>query len=99
MKNTRNCFNRIWWPQEGLLNSALVSVNLGRDQWKMEGLEVLKGERGKVWAMYVICAWCGERMGEKPPYKDKGETHSICDKCIKKHFPNIAKRRNHDRQN
>lgn len=26
-------------------------------------------------------------MGEKPPYEDKGVTHSICPECMKKYFP------------
>jgi len=29
----------------------------------------------------VICAWCGERKGEKPPYNDDSISHSICKKC------------------
>ena len=37
--------------------------------------------------MIVKCAWCGKKLGEKPPYEDKDETHAICDECLKKHFP------------
>ncbi len=34
--------------------------------------------------MKVVCAWCGKDMGEKPPYKDKGVTHTICPECRQK---------------
>jgi DNA-directed RNA polymerase subunit RPC12/RpoP len=34
--------------------------------------------------MIVICAWCGKKLGEKPPYDDKRVTHGICAKCAKK---------------
>jgi len=37
--------------------------------------------------MKIVCAWCGKLLGEKPPYKDKSTTHSICKKCKRKHFP------------
>jgi hypothetical protein len=30
-------------------------------------------------------------MGEKPPYEDKGTTHTICPECFAKQFPNISK--------
>lgn len=33
--------------------------------------------------MIVICAWCGKRLGEKPPLEDKSVTHGICAKCAK----------------
>ncbi len=39
--------------------------------------------------MIIVCAWCKKKMGEKPPYEDKHETHSICPECQAKHFPNI----------
>ena len=34
--------------------------------------------------MIIVCAWCGKKMGEKPPYEDKSLTHSMCEKCYKK---------------
>jgi hypothetical protein len=37
--------------------------------------------------MIIKCAWCGKYMGEKPPYEDKSITHSICEECRAKHFP------------
>lgn len=33
-----------------------------------------------------ICAWCEKVMGEKKTEKP-GDTHGICRKCMKKHFP------------
>ncbi len=39
--------------------------------------------------MIIVCAWCKKKMGEKPPYEDKHETHSICPECQAKHFPDI----------
>lgn len=44
-------------------------------------------------AVIVKCAWCGKKLGEKLPYDDKEETHSICDECLKKHFPKISVRK------
>jgi len=40
--------------------------------------------------MRIVCAWCKKDMGEKPPYEDKGTTHSICPECKAKHFPEGA---------
>jgi hypothetical protein len=37
--------------------------------------------------MIIVCAWCKEVLGEKEPLDDKGETHTICDKCRGKYFP------------
>ena len=36
--------------------------------------------------MIIVCAWCKKRMGEKPPYEDKSETHGICQECLEKYF-------------
>lgn len=36
--------------------------------------------------MRIVCAWCGNDMGEKPPYEDKSVTHGICQECVKKYF-------------
>lgn len=41
--------------------------------------------------MKIQCAWCGKDMGEKPPYEDKSITHSICEECQKKYFPEAEK--------
>lgn len=41
--------------------------------------------------MKIVCAWCGKDMGEKPPYEDKGTTHTICPECFEKQFPNVSK--------
>ena len=38
-------------------------------------------------AMQIVCAWCGKTMGEKPPYENKGVTHTICPDCRAKQFP------------
>lgn len=42
--------------------------------------------------MIIKCAWCGKDMGEKPPYEDKSVTHSICEECEAKYFPEKGKR-------
>ena len=34
--------------------------------------------------MIRICAWCKKKIGEKPPYEDRTETHGVCDKCLEK---------------
>jgi len=34
--------------------------------------------------MKIVCSWCGKDMGEKPPYEDKGITHTICPECYEK---------------
>ena len=34
--------------------------------------------------MDVTCAWCGKKLGEK---EGEGETHGICDDCLRVHFP------------
>lgn len=31
--------------------------------------------------MKRFCAWCGTELPDKPPFKDKRITHSICGKC------------------
>lgn len=36
--------------------------------------------------MEVQCAWCGKKLRVKPPYEDKGITHSICEDCLRKYF-------------
>ncbi len=39
--------------------------------------------------MIIKCAWCQKILGEKPPYEDKSETHTVCEECRKKYFPNL----------
>jgi len=34
--------------------------------------------------MEVVCAWCGKKLGEKPPYEDKEVTHGMCQNCYDK---------------
>lgn len=31
--------------------------------------------------MILMCAWCGEVLGEKEPLDDKSLTHGICKPC------------------
>jgi hypothetical protein len=31
--------------------------------------------------MKIICAWCGEDLGEKDPLDDKRISHGICPEC------------------
>lgn len=31
--------------------------------------------------MRIVCAWCGEQLGEKEPLLDDRATHTICDPC------------------
>ena len=40
--------------------------------------------------MKRVCSWCGKDMGEKPPYEDKGVTHTICPECKKRYFPELG---------
>lgn len=47
-------FGKQWKLQDGLLGSALLSVNLSRDEWRLEGLEMVAGVRGKHWAMLKL---------------------------------------------
>jgi len=56
-----------------------VSVTILESLEKEPAVELL--------SMIIKCAWCGKYMGEKPPYEDKGITHSICPECKAKHFP------------
>lgn len=37
------------------------------------------------------CSWCGAKLGEIPPYENKGVTHGICPDCLVKHFPKVAR--------
>ncbi|MBA7626771.1 hypothetical protein ES703_34227 [subsurface metagenome] len=37
----------------------------------------------------IVCAWCGDDMGEKEGDGVEGVTSSICGKCLVKHFPGI----------
>ncbi len=36
--------------------------------------------------MEIICAWCKQKIGEKPPYDDKRVTHTICPKCEREQY-------------
>lgn len=40
----------------------------------------------------VVCAWCGETIGEKDGQGVEGESHGICNKCLDLHFPHHADR-------
>lgn len=31
--------------------------------------------------MKTICAWCGEKIGEKEPLGDRRVTHGVCPVC------------------
>ena len=33
--------------------------------------------------MIVMCAWCKQQLGDKPPYKDRESTHTICTSCLR----------------
>ncbi len=37
----------------------------------------------------IICGWCKKDMGPAPS-GTCGDTHTICDKCIRKRFPEHA---------
>ena len=43
--------------------------------------------------MIIKCAYCGESMGEKPPYRDKEITHGMCSGCLKKELAKVRKMR------
>lgn len=36
--------------------------------------------------MRIICSWHNGLIGEKEPYDDHRETHTICDDCARKYF-------------
>ena len=38
----------------------------------------------------IICAWCGEKIGEKDGHGIKGDSHGICNKCLNRYFPHDA---------
>jgi DNA-directed RNA polymerase subunit RPC12/RpoP len=40
--------------------------------------------------MPVVCAWCGNPMGEKDGQGQTGTSHGICPDCLNKHFPHHA---------
>jgi len=43
--------------------------------------------------MIIRCSWCKRFQGSRPPFGgkyDKQITDGICEKCLDKHFPNIA---------
>ena len=37
----------------------------------------------------IVCAWCGDDMGEKEGDGVAGVTSSICEKCLARHFPGV----------
>ncbi len=39
--------------------------------------------------MIVICAWCGDSLGERAPLDDPRATHSICPECFKRELATI----------
>jgi len=74
----------LWSQDKKVLEQNLaairkVSVTILESLEKEPAVELLP--------MIIKCAWCGKYMGEKPPYEDKGITHSICPECKAKHFP------------
>lgn len=38
----------------------------------------------------VVCAWCGKKLEEKDGQGVEGESHTICDDCLNRHFPHHA---------
>ena len=42
--------------------------------------------------MKIACAWCGEEIGEKEPYKNTETSHGICIKCLIKNFPHLFRK-------
>lgn len=40
----------------------------------------------------VICACCGEEIDIKDGEGQTGESHGICDSCLVKNFPDLAKK-------
>lgn len=42
--------------------------------------------------MIIVCAWCGNTLGEKPPLKDTSVTHTICEKCFKQAVREVLSR-------
>ena len=35
----------------------------------------------------VICGWCSKEMGRKPGLGERRMSHSLCDECKQKYFP------------
>jgi len=35
----------------------------------------------------IICGWCGKGLGEKDGKGVEGESHGICDDCLRRYFP------------
>jgi DNA-directed RNA polymerase subunit RPC12/RpoP len=46
-----------------------------------------KSQQPTLLPLIIRCAWCGKYLGEKEPYEDMSETHSICPECRAKYFP------------
>ena len=39
--------------------------------------------------LQIVCAWCGDVLGEKEADGVEGTTDGICDHCLKLHFPHL----------
>ena len=46
--------------------------------------------------MKVMCAWCGQQLPDKRPFKDKRTTHGICDACYKAKIKGMNRDRRRD---
>ena len=41
--------------------------------------------------MTVQCAWCGCKLGFKPPLNNPNVTHGMCEECEEREFKALAK--------
>jgi len=74
----------LWSQDKKVLEQNLAAIR----KVSVTILESLEKETAvELVPMIIKCAWCGKYMGEKPPYEDKGITHSICPECKAKQFP------------
>ncbi len=37
--------------------------------------------------LIIRCSWCGKYLREDIPYEDKSVSHTICEPCYQKFFP------------
>ena len=37
--------------------------------------------------LMVVCAWCQKELEEKEGEGTEGESHGICDDCLRQYFP------------
>ncbi len=46
-------------------------------------IKEIRAETGST-VLIIVCAWCGDKMGEKDGHGQTGVTHGICADCLAK---------------